>query len=557
MADAPIDYDALEPTYLGPSWQRDGDGKLILPEPNRTLGWDILGWCGEYLNNFDGTPGLRLTAEQARLILWWYAIDDDGEFVYTRGVIQRLKGAGKDPLLAVIALVEWLGPSRFGGWAEDGSPIAVPVKNAWVQIAAVSRDQTKNTLTLFPTLISENLKTTYSILPGLELMRALGGTARLEAVTSSFRSLEGGRATFQMLNETQHWVAGNQGHRMYETVNGNATKMNSRFLAITNAYLPGEDSVGERMRIAYTGILEGRLPDIGFMYDSIEAHPATPLTPDALRVVLPKIRGDATWLNVENIIKSVLDSTISPARSRRMFLNQVVADADALYEESDWDSLRVEDHLRPGDKIVLGFDGGRSDDSTALVAIRASDGLTQALLVEERPNEVGARDKDAPKWEVNRAKVDSAVHAAFATYEVVGFYADVALWESYVSDWGATYGHKLLARGGGNVNPIWWDMRGSLKRTTIAHELLVQTILDGKLKHGGERATELNRTLRRHLLNARRRQNNYGVSFGKESADSPLKVDAYAALMLAHTALNDYRQKASAAPTQARRSWLF
>ena len=89
----------------------------------------------------------------------------------------------------------------------------------------------------------------------------------------------------------------------------------------------------------------------------------------------------------------------------------------------------------------------------------------------------------------------------------------------------------------GNGNPVAWDMRGSLRRVTLAHELLLQTILDRKIGHGGVLATELNRALRRHMLNARRRENNHGVGFGKESRDSPLKVDGYAALMLAHTAL--------------------
>lgn len=63
----------------------------------------------------------------------------------------------------------------------------------------------------------------------------------------------------------------------------------------------------------------------------------------------------------------------------------------------------------------------------------------------------------------------------------------------------------------------------------------MQAIFDRKLSHNGDR------TLRRHVLNARRRNNNYGVSFGKESKGSPKKVDAYAALMLAHEAMTDYR----------------
>lgn len=464
---------------------------------------------------------------------------------------------GKDPLLAVLSLVELCGPSRFSHWDDEGHPVGCPHPAAWVQVAAVSREQTKNTMTMFPVLMSEQFKTDFQIEAGKELIYANGGRCRLEAVTSSYRSLEGARSTFILLNETQHWVSGNGGIKMYETIDGNATKGGNRYLSITNAYLPGEDSVAERMRMAYMDVLEGRAPDLGYLYDSIEAHPKTGLDPDSLMVAIPLIRGDAIWINPLDVIASVMKSDIAPARSRRMWLNQIVADADALYEEHDWDKLRCIDRLASGDRVVLGFDGGKSDDATALVAIRVSDGLVQCLLIEEKPSDSGARDKDAPRWEVNRERVDAAIHAAFATYDVVGFYADVAYWESYISDWGATYGHKLQARSGGNINPIWWDMRGSLRRTTAAHELLMQTILDGKLKHGGERATELNRTLRRHLLNARRRQNDYGVSFGKESKDSPLKVDAYAALMLAFSALNDFRQKAKKESTKSSRAWFF
>ena len=550
-----LSLEEMEPTYLGPSWQRGEDGKFLLPE--RTLGWEILGWCATYLNNFDGSPGLRLTDEQARLILWWYALDDQGDWLNTRGVIQRLKGAGKDPLLAVIALVEWVGPCRFGGWDEDGSPLAVAHPNSWVQIMAVSKDQTKNTLTLLPVLMSDQLRATYQVASGLEILRANGGNCRLEAVTSSFRSLEGNRPTFQVFNETQHWVAGNGGLNMYLTAIGNANKMDSRYIAITNAYLPGEDSVAERMRGAWVDIAEGRAPGIGFMYDSIEAHPATPLTPEALAVVIPKIRGDAVWLKVETLIRSVLDTTISPARSRRMILNQIVADEDALLTEADWaELLRPGERLEPGDQIVLGFDGGKTNDSTALVAIRVSDGLIQTLLVEEKPNDTMQRDKEAPRWEVNRDKVDSAVHAAMARYDVVAFYADVAYWESYIAQWGAQYGHKMRVKSS-ESNAIGWDMRGSLRRTTLAHELLLRTILDRKLCHGGEAATPLNLTLRRHMLNARRRENDYGVSFSKESRDSPKKVDAYAALMLANTALNDYRQRGKKDKPRTGRTWFM
>ena len=444
-----------------------------------------------------------------------------------------------------MCLIELVGPSRFSHFDKvTGDPVGVAHPQAWVQVAAVSREQTRNTMTLFPSLMSKHFITTFGIKPGAELIRANGGRQRLEAVTSSYRALEGGRSTFVVLNETHHWIRGNNGHQMYETIDGNATKKNSRYLAITNAYLPGEDSVGERMREAYDKIREGRAVDVGFLYDSVEAHPKTPLTAEALRIVIPKIRGDAVWLNVETIIQSVLDITLSPARSRRMWLNQIVADEDALYGPENWVPLLVEAAtLKPGDEIVLGFDGGKTDDATALVAIRISDRVAFVLGLWERP--------DGPAgdgWEVNRDAVDSAVHDAFRLFTVAGFYADVALWESHIGDWAAAYGEGLIVKAEGR-NAIAWDMRQSLQRVTRAHERLMRSIFDGKLGHDGDLA------LRRHVLNARRRSNNYGVSFGKESRESPRKVDLYAALMLAHEALYDLRTRGKKTKARSGRSY--
>ncbi|WJN62785.1 terminase large subunit [Streptomyces phage phiScoe2] len=534
MMKAPVmtteEIEALEPTFLGPTWLTKDDGSWKLPE--KTLGWQIAGWCAEYLKAENGGPW-KFTREQLRFVLWWYAVDETGRFIYRKGVLQRLKGWGKDPLLAVMCLVEFVGPSRFSHWDANGDPVGVPHPQAWVQIAAVSRDQTRNTMTLMPSLMSDHFINTYGIKAGAELIRANGGRQRLEAVTSSFRALEGGRSTFVVLNETHHWVKGNNGDKMYETIDGNATKKDSRYLAITNAYLPGEDSVAERMREAFEKIREGRALDIGFLYDSIEAHPKTPLSPDALRIVLPKIRGDAIWLKVETIIQSVLDTTLSASRSRRMWLNQIVAEEDALYGPAEWDVLRDESKtLRPGDEIVLGFDGGKTDDATALVALRIEDMCAFVLGIWEKP--------DGPQgdgWIVPRASVDSAVHDAFGTFAVQGFFADVALWESYISEWDDTYGEGLAVKSPLGKDSIGWDMRSSLKTSTMAHERLMRSVFDKKLTHDGDL------TLRRHALNARRATNNYGVSFRKESKDSPRKVDAYAALLLAHEALMELRAR--------------
>jgi phage terminase large subunit-like protein len=540
----PEEIEALEHIFIGPTWAKDEDDKWVLPE--RTLGWEIAMWCSTWLRGMDG-KAWRFTREQLRFLLWWYAIDENGRFVYRTGVLQRMKGWGKDPLLAVISLVEFVGPSRvkyiaFGSPEYHttgplaGNPKGAPHPQAWVQITAVSQTQTTNTMAMFPILMSDDFIAHFNIKPGAELIRANGGRQRLEAVTSSYRAIEGKRTTFTLKNETHHWVKGNDGHLMAETIDGNATKMSSRWLSITNAFLPGEDSVAEREREAWQKVQDGRAFDMRMLYDSIEAHPLTPLTPESLAIVIPIIRGDATWLNVDDITMSVLNTQIKPSRSRRMYLNQIVAEEDALYGPAHWLPLEIEGaYLAPGDDIVLGFDGGKSDDATVLVALRVKDKVAFVLLCEERPDS-WPTGEGAPRWEVNRDKVDSAVHEAFRLYNVKGFYADVALWESYIDDWAETY-RETLSTKASERHAVAFDMRQSIQRITRAHERLMQAIYDKKVFHDGDA------DLRRHVLNARRRENNYGVSFGKESRESPRKVDAYAALLLAHEALHDLRTR--------------
>jgi len=547
-----------EPIYIGPTWRRDEDGKWLLPE--RTLGWQIIGWCAEYLlaeSSTDEDPQpWRFTREQMRFILWWYAVDEHGRFAYRKGVLQRLKGWGKDPVAAVLCMIEFVGPSQFSHWATEddvetgnarkvGDPVGKAHPRAWVQVAAVSRDQTRNTMTIFPGLISEKAKAEFDIEMGAELIRAKDKKVRLEAVTSSYRALEGARSTFVILNETHHWVKGNNGDKMYETVDGNATKRKGRYLAITNAYLPGEDSVAERMREAYDKSLEGKFAQLRIMYDSVEAPPGAPLTPEFARQVLEKVRGDAIWLDIDDIIQSILDTTISPARSRRMWYNQIVADEDALFSAEDWDPMFAQEFLQPNDVVVLGFDGSKNRDATALVAIRASDRLIQPLGIWERPD-----GEEGKNWSVPRESVEAAVQAAFALFKVVGFYADVEQWESHIADWSEDYGEQLEVRASGSSS-IGWDMRGSLKRSTLANEALMGAIIAHRFKVA-EKAKPMNATndevdiawtLRRHVMNTRRRENNYGVSFGKESKNSHRKVDGYAALLLAYQALLDWVER--------------
>jgi len=80
---------------VGPSWQRRRDGRWHLPE--KTLGWEVLNWLSTYVLSpagEDADEPFIPTPEQARFILWWFAVDENGRFSYRNGVLRRLKGWG-------------------------------------------------------------------------------------------------------------------------------------------------------------------------------------------------------------------------------------------------------------------------------------------------------------------------------------------------------------------------------------------------------------------------------------------------------------------------------
>jgi hypothetical protein len=115
---------------------------------------------------------------------------------------------------------------------------------------------------------------------------------------------------------------------------------------------------------------------------------------------------------------------------------------------------------------------------------------------------------------------------------VVAFYGDVEHWSSYIDMWGTRWQEQLVIKASPN-SPVGWDMRGRLQVSTRANERLVQAVVDGQVKHTGHPV------LRRHVLNARRRPNRYGVSFGKDRRGSAKKVDGWAATLLADMARAD------------------
>ncbi|MCA2331627.1 hypothetical protein JF714_14365 [Mycobacterium avium] len=559
------------PHITGPTWQRTADGEFHLPA--KTLGIGVLQWLMNYVNSpgggdqepperteflialaeaglIDRANAFVPTNEQMRFLLWWYAVDDNGRYIYREGILRRLKGWGKDPFAAALALAELCGPVAFSHFDPvTGEPVGKPRHAAWITVAAVSQDQTKNTFSLFPIMISKQLKEEYGLLVNRFIIYSEAG-GRIEAATSSPASVEGNRPTFVIENETQWWGAGpggeiNDGQAMHDAIAGNLTKIpGARRLAICNAHIPGNDTVAEKDHDGWQDILSGKAIDTGMLYDALEAPADTPISeipsekedPEGFAAGVAKLRegivtarGDSYWLPVDEILMSVLDIKNSITESRRKFLNQVNAHEDSWISPNEWNRLALTGdcfRLQKGERITLGFDGSKSNDWTALVACRVHDGC---LFVIKTWN-----PEQGPNGEIDREDVDATVRSCFKAYDVVAFRADVKEFEAYVDQWGRDFRKKIQVNATPG-NPIAFDMRGQTKRFAFDCERFLDAVIEREVYHDG------NPILKQHILNARRHPTTYdAIAIRKQSKDSGKKIDAAVCAVLAFGARQDF-----------------
>lgn len=518
-----------------------------------TLGFYVLDWMEENLaapDRSDYAP-LILTPEQAQFVVNYYAIDPrSGRRRYRRGVLSRPKGWGKSPVLAALAIVEALADVVPDGWDADGQPVGRPwssVRTPWVQLAAVSEDQTRNAWAPLLEMLREG--PVLDEFPGLEPLETFVNLpkGRLEFVTSASTSREGNRPCFAVLDQTEEWKPSNGGVKLAATIRRNLGKTGGTSIESPNAYEPGAGSVAESSAEYAKRILEGRARDEGLLYDHREWPADTDLTDrDSLLAGLAVAYGDSAelaggWVDLERLVAEIWDPATDPQDARRFYGNQITHASDSWISQPEWAACRdATKVVADREAITLGFDGSRKrshavTDATALIACRVSDGhLFEPLdrCVWEQP--------DGPagvEWEVPTSEVDAAVDECFRRYNVVGFYADPAKWEGYVAKWEAKYGPKLKVKSTRDHPIEWWMVGG---RTNLVVRVLEQfhgAVVDGEITHDGSFA------LTRHVLNARRRTSRAGLMIAKEHPESPRKIDAAIAAILARAA----RQAAVAA----------
>jgi hypothetical protein len=460
-----------------------------------------------------------------------------------------------------LAIVEALGDVVPDGWDSDGQPVGKPwstVRTPLVHIAAVSEDQTRNTWQPLLEMIRESphLVDDY---PGLEPLDTfvLLPRGRIEQITASARSTKGAPVVFATLDQTEEWVPSNNGPRLAQAIRTNAAKNGGRTIESPNAFIPGENSVAEASAAYAAAILENRARNDGLLYDHREAPADTEMSDlKSLTAGLRVSYGDSSGhpdgcvlhdppcppghVDLDPLIDQVYDPASDVQVLRSDLLTQITHASDSWVTSPEWGAcLDLDKIVADKDVIVLGFDGSKGRkkgkaDATALIGCRVSDGhlfeIGERSVWEPPRREMTRRDREKTRsteaeWMPPIAEVDAAVKLAFQKYTVVGFYADPSGWTEHVAKWEARYGSQLKVKATGREPIAAWP-RGKDTRAIDAVRTLGTAIENGVCTHDGSAA------LTRHVMNARIRKTSRGELLYKAFPDSPDKIDAaYAAVM--------------------------
>ena len=515
-----------------------------------TLGWELLDWVSEMLampDRMDYEPFV-LTPEQAQFFLDYYRIDPvSGKRVYRRGVWSRPKGHGKSPLMGAIGICEALAPVLFDGWDANGRPVGKPwaeVRTPLVQFAAVNEEQTRNAFDPLLEMLRQGPVLDYYDIDPMETFVALP-KGRIEYITAAATSKEGAKPVFAALDQTEGWIRSNGGVNLAAVLRRNAGKIGGTTIETPNAYRPGMGSVSEATAEYHASIKEGRAREEGLLYDHREAPADTDMADkDSLYKGLLHVYGDSAednggWVDLGRIMQEIWDPATDPQDARQFYLNQVTHASDSWMSRPELmgaaDSTVV---IPDGERVVLGFDGskGRSRgkaDATALVGMSVDSKHLFTIKVWERS------DADPQDWSPNPAEVDAVVRETFQKFNVLGFYADPSGWTGQIAQWEADFGRRLRVKASRDAPISAWP-RGKDTKVSEHVEKLRQALVMREITWDGGSA------LMRHILNARRRSTRTGYLLYKQFPDSPDKIDAAYAAVMAYKAYIDALSRGAA-----------
>ena len=479
----------------------------------------------------------RLDDEKRALIYRMYEVfpkdhPQAGRRRFRRAALSLRKGSAKTELAAAIAACELHpdAPVRTEGWRRRGrgwEPVGGPVTDPYIPMVAYTEEQTEDLAyaALYVMLSEGPLADDFDI--GLERVMRIGGDGKAVALANAPDARDGARTTFQHFDETGRFTLPRL-REAHQTMLANLPKRRLAdpwALETTTSPAPGEGSVAEKTMQYATAVAEGKVEDSRLFFfhrQASDRHDLTKLR--GVRAAVLEASGPvAAWSDIDGILELWKDPTTDRRYFERMWLNRPTSAMGAAFDAARWVKLRRAHEVPAGALIVLGFDGSRHLDATALVATEVESGHIWDVGIWERPPK-------AQEWEVPELEVSAAVEAMFERFDVWRLYGDPHYWETTLASWASTWGEKRV---------VQWDTRRTVAMA-YAVRAFANAIATGALHHAGSPALE------RHIGAAQKRMTHTLDDEGKqlftickERDDSPHKIDGAAAAVLSWRARLD------------------
>ena len=481
--------------------------------PKHSLGPDVIRFieamCVHGPGDILGQPAV-LTAEEKRFLLWAYEVDGTGKRIVRRGVRGLPKGSRKTEWAAWVAIAEMCGPVRFSHWDEDGQARGRPVVDPYVVCGAASYEQADLLFTAARACITEGpLKDFFRTFDNeIQLAEGSGVLKRVPAVAGTNDGL---RPTFVVADEVHEWT-GNKARVHLVLENGLAKRDGAWSLSITTAGNPKQESVGLTLYEYGKRVVSGEVDDPGMLFVWREPDVNIDnLQDEAVRLEALEAANPEPWKRLDDLMRRFYEVPLH--EFCRYYLNLwVEPDEERWLPPGVWESLHSEHQIADKSRIVLGFDGSYSGDSTALVA----------ATVEPVPHLFVLGLWEHPggnlSWTVDHDEVEATVHKAFAKYEVVEMSADPPYWSQQLTRWMEQYGEDRVLAFNTFVR----------KRMAAACSSFYQAASSEGLTHDGHPG------LARHVGNAVLKETSSGAYITKEDKASPRKIDAAIAAVIAY-----------------------
>jgi len=516
---------------------------MEVPAPDRhpwpSLGGQIVQWLHDNLvfgpGDKRGEP-YRLDEEKERLVWRLYEVHprehpNAGRRRFRRAALSQRKGTAKTEFGAALCAVELApdGPVRCDGWAKVGrvyTPVGRPMRDPYIPMLAYTEEQSEElAYSALMVMLSEGPRPEpYDF--GKERIMRRTGDGKAAALATAPDARDGARTTFQLFDESHRLVLPNQ-REAHRTMLANLPKRRMAdpwSLEVTTAPQPGEGSVAEQTMDYARQVAEGAKADARLFFFHRQATEGRPLTTRAeIRAAVIEASGPvAEWSDIDGIAEQWDDPTADRTYLARVWLNQLVRHQDRAFDAERWKSLARPQHAVPdGAQIVIGGDGSRTGDWTALIATELATGHQWPL---------GIWNPAQHNGEIPAHEVDIAVDDAFARFDVVRFYMDPPYWKDELARWAGKYGDKVVLK---------WETWRS-RPMGFACRNYDSAMKSGAVSHSGDAvfAGSIGNCFRR-FTNDRDDKGERLWTVYKERPDSPHKIDAAVAAILSWEARND------------------